>query len=123
MADAHTPGPWSADNFGLKVFTVGSPYGHGSMNIADVRGWGHLTGQGACALPEEVAAEIQHANARLIAAAPDLLAALKWAKARLEALVTEDQGNGAFLRGTSIELAGFGAEMKKVSSAIQKAEG
>lgn len=44
------------------------------MHIADVRGWGHLTGQGACALKQDAAVVIQTANADLIAAAPDLKA-------------------------------------------------
>lgn len=66
----HTKGPWSSDNFGMKVFATKSPYGHGPMNVADVRGWGHLTGSGACRFDEKKATAIQYANARLIAAAP-----------------------------------------------------
>ena len=73
----HTPGPWQVANFALSIQAVGDPYGHGPMRIADVRGWGHLTGQGACRFDEAKATAIQTANARLIAAAPDLLAAAK----------------------------------------------
>ncbi len=48
------------------------------MHVADVRGWGHLTGRGGgCAFSDDKAIAIQEANARLIAAAPDLLAAIK----------------------------------------------
>jgi hypothetical protein len=48
------------------------------MHVAEVRGWGHLTGRGGgCAFPEDKAIAIQAANARLIAAAPDLLRELK----------------------------------------------
>lgn len=65
-----TPGPWEASNPWLKVFA-------GNMNVADVRGWGHLTGVGGLNLPEDKAIEIQKANALLIAAAPELYAALK----------------------------------------------
>ncbi len=47
------------------------------MHVADVRGWGHLTGSGSLALAEHQAVAIQNANARLIAAAPELLASLR----------------------------------------------
>ena len=55
---AHTPGPWS----------VGDDAGNGVVPLADVP------------VPDVVVAMLpstHHANARLIAAAPDLLAALK----------------------------------------------
>lgn len=68
----HTPGPWRSDRDARAVYA-------GDMRICDIRGWGHLTGQGHTALdlsPQE-AVVIQTANARLIAAAPDMLAALK----------------------------------------------
>lgn len=44
------------------------------MFVAEVRGWGHLTGKGGgCAFDDKKAMGIQDANARLIAAAPELL--------------------------------------------------
>lgn len=78
VPDAHTPGPWHvAKGSGGYVFTDGDPYGCGQMHVAQVRGWGHLTGKGGgCAFDDDKAIAIQDANARLIAAAPDLLAAL-----------------------------------------------
>lgn len=77
-AGTHTPGPWEVlEPVGTWIQTAGDPYGHGRMHIADVRGWGHLTGFGACHLGMEKAVAVQAANARLIAAAPDLLAACK----------------------------------------------
>lgn len=71
-----TPGPWSNDARGL-VISADDPYGHGWMRIADLRGWGHLTGVGACRLDDADAEAIQIANAKLIAAAPLLYAALQ----------------------------------------------
>lgn len=72
----HTPGPWSVDAMSMHVSAKDSK---GYMRIADIRGWGHLTGNGygALGLPDVEAAAIQKANAHLIAAAPDMLAALK----------------------------------------------
>ena len=71
---AHTPGPWAFsrwDEFGGRRFYVsqadGAPY---TPHFSDV----------AALIAETVVderASIQEANARLIAAAPDLLAALK----------------------------------------------
>jgi hypothetical protein len=72
----HTPAPWEQIIDGDMVGAM-NPYGHGMMNIADIRGWGHLTGTGACRLSEKDAIAIQEANARLIASAPELLEALK----------------------------------------------
>ncbi len=74
---SHTPGPW--------VFHGGpDPYIWGtgdfcSMMIAQIRGWGHLTGDGALGLDADTAAGIQDANGALLAAAPELLAACELA--------------------------------------------
>lgn len=67
---SHTPGPW-------RVMPGQMIFSGDSMRVCDIRGWGHLTGSGAMNLPSDQAAVIQDANARLIAAAPDLLAACK----------------------------------------------
>lgn len=72
----HTPGPWKVDKDGQLVVAE-NPYGEGLMMIAKVRGWGHLTGKGACAYLNREAYEIHNANMNLIAAAPELLEALK----------------------------------------------
>lgn len=68
----HTTGPWEAN--GDTVYAKDS-----GMRVCDVRGWGYLTGKGvgALGLPDDQAFGIQLANARLIAAAPDLLDALR----------------------------------------------
>lgn len=75
MSEKHTPGPWTFsrwDQFGDTRFYVaqaqGAPY---TPNYSDV----------ATLIAETVSGErvrIQEANARLIAAAPELLEALKY---------------------------------------------
>lgn len=76
MSTKHTPSPWTAD---LSVSpTIWGKTKAGMMKIADIRGWGHLIGTGGLNLPEKEAIEIQEANARLMAAAPELLNALRW---------------------------------------------
>ena len=66
----HTPGPWKAETeYECAV------YAHNNqMKIADIRGYGYLTGKGlgGIGLPDEEAKKIQDANARLIAAAPEM---------------------------------------------------
>ena len=68
----HTRGPWEAN--GDTVYAKDS-----GMRVCDIRGWGYLTGKGvgALGLPDDQAFAIQLANARLIAAAPDVTEALK----------------------------------------------
>ncbi len=100
----HTPGPWTARTGGADGL-VACPDGR-TFNCGDI-----------LYHPENVA------NAHLVAAAPELLGALRWALVQLDALVTRDDGNGAYLRGTGKELAGFGWGIRRIESAIQKAEG
>lgn len=78
MKTKHTPGKWKYYNRGAQVFSD-NPYGRGPMLVADVRGWGHLTGTGcgACKMHPEDAEDIQNANGRLIAAAPRMLEIIK----------------------------------------------
>ena len=81
----HTPGPW---HVGEAPYETGIIYSEpdrtgGPMKVAECRGWGHLTGGGALGLPSDQAAQIQDANARLIAAAPQLLRACLMAREEL----------------------------------------
>ena len=64
-----TKGKWTADDMGEYVFAHGF-----DMMICQMRGWAYLKAQG---LSDEEAIEVQKANARLIAAAPDMYELLK----------------------------------------------
>ena len=64
---AHTPGPWFAERHGIVTADVG---GH-RRQVASTTGDAVMHGDVSVSV-----VEIQMANARLIAAAPDLLAAL-----------------------------------------------
>ena len=57
-------GKWTDDDMGTYVFAHGY-----DMMICKIRGWGYLKNSG---LSDDEAIEVQKANARLIAAAPEL---------------------------------------------------
>ncbi|MBK6942485.1 MAG: hypothetical protein IPH13_20105 [Planctomycetes bacterium] len=68
------PGPYTYNDYG-EILVAANPYGHGEMHVADLRGWGHLTGRGsACGFTEEKAAAIQDATGRMLAKAPGMMA-------------------------------------------------
>lgn len=70
-----TPGPWESETeYECAVYA----HNH-QMKIADIRGWGYLTGkgQGGLGLSSAEASKIQNANARLIAAAPEMFEFIK----------------------------------------------
>jgi len=114
---AHTPGPWSVGYHGSDIHCVNVKIG-GTAKLFDVRGWGYLTGMGhgALGLPEDKAIEIQNANARLAASAPELLAAAKLA------LNTAEDWIHDRLDGT-LSLESELADLEPVRVAIAKAEG
>lgn len=105
----HTPGPWRRNANTGWISTAGDPYGHGPMHIADMRGWGHLTGGGACNFHPEKAALIQDANAALLVAAPDLLEACK-------AIMALHQGQPS-------GVGNWDVAFRMVQRAIERAEG
>lgn len=78
MTVKHTPGPWQVGYNFMDVGCVNAKIG-GHAKLFDVRGWGYLTGNGhgGLGMNPDHAFEVQKANARLAAAAPELLNALK----------------------------------------------
>lgn len=77
MSDTkHTDEGWRYDEIGA---SHGCPrvIDKDGFPIADLRGWGHLTGTGSLNLPPEEAAKIQDARGRRIGAVNELLAACK----------------------------------------------
>jgi len=69
----HTKGPWQYKQRGTQIWgrsVGGCRLEESNHLIADVRGWGHIQ-----YLPN--GKDVQDANGRLIAAAPELLEALK----------------------------------------------
>ena len=64
----HTPAPWKVDDFCGTIIWADNAYEDAPFHVADIRGWGTLQKL----FKEDEAIEIQNANARLIAAAPDL---------------------------------------------------
>ena len=87
-----TPGPWKVSYRALDVGVDDDV--HGYAKLFDIRGWGYLTGKGqALGLDCEEATKIQHANAHLICAAPDMYEALQkieeWC-AHIDAISPED---------------------------------
>ena len=67
----HTPGPWHAREWNCHAKTtvgIGAPDGRGFLAIAECSGMGHHP---------DISSEQEDANAQLIAAAPDLLEALR----------------------------------------------
>jgi hypothetical protein len=100
---AHTPGPWML-------------HSEGSMRACDGR---HQSHEGCRTLAEAEIVGIPRseaeANARLIAAAPELLAALHQAVAIIRVFVDVDDTRWSHLRDA--------AELQAIEAAIAKAEG
>lgn len=63
----HTPGPWGTDKMACYVW--GKDENGGPFTVAEIRGWAHLSSHHT----DDEAIAIQTANARLIAAAPEMV--------------------------------------------------
>lgn len=87
MKTKHTPGPWQYDTDGHFV----SVSMDASKMICDIRGWGWLKNMG-----HQKAVETQIANAKLIAAAPELLNAALMAITYLTKVNCGDEGDQAW---------------------------
>lgn len=92
----HTPGPWDIDDDTMEIFSI-TPE-HSAGWIATVLG---NDGNGRPLPPEEMAA-----NARLIAAAPELLAALAAMREAFTSNGTDGQHNACRMADAAIEKAG-----------------
>lgn len=92
MTTNHTPGPWQAVQMYSDALTVLDPKGFEiveATRTAILPDYEERLGVGHWALSEQahryLSDEEQAANARLIAAAPELLEALEWALRAMEA--------------------------------------
>lgn len=65
---SHTPTPWKVEGPTAAVVSEAPLVKGGRFHVADMRGWGHLTGKGhgALGLDDKTAIAIQEANAALI---------------------------------------------------------
>lgn len=64
LKEAATDGPWEDDNHGMYIFERSD---EGDKMVAEIRGWGHLQYLG-----QDLAMKRQDANAKFIAALPDI---------------------------------------------------
>ncbi len=88
--DAATPGPWYPFDE-INAVYARDPYGNGDMKVTDIRGWGHLTGTGACFFGQDKAIEIQGANRKFIAHSRTVVPILLAEVRRLRAALSESQ--------------------------------
>lgn len=104
----HTPGPWRADAQYIGAVN-GSPVPIASSHLEWFTAPGGPAHEEACA------------NARLIAAAPDLLAALRWAASMAEEAILVRE-NGDDPEDTPEVIAMHREELEAARAAIAKAE-
>jgi hypothetical protein len=98
----HTPGPWSPH--GAEVIgTENTPKGKGFLIVAKAGTWVEVSGT----VSVHVSSDIAFANARLIAAAPDLLVALE----------------RMMKSANSVPYAQWTPDMHQADAAIRKAKG
>lgn len=107
---AHTPGPWAVcdeppNEYWYKGLTIGVADPGDARRVCDVHDWGLAFGD-----------EMTKANAHLIAAAPDLLAACEFALAHCEDFV-RDQLEGTSMLNAAME------KLNPIRAAIAKAKG
>jgi hypothetical protein len=108
----HTPGPWAVGESGFNVYYLNPLIEAGDDNIDDPRHDSVICDTRNIAYPPAYSGipdEETAANARLIAAAPDLLAALK--------AITAHDKNGRFGKPD------FDAAIRQCRAAIAKATG
>lgn len=80
--ELHPKGNWEYEPCGQSIWCKESP----NYMVADVRGWGHLTGGASLKLRHKDAKKIQDATGEYIAAMPDAVAHLKLQQQRIQEL-------------------------------------
>lgn len=112
MSGQHTPGPWTLETVrttsGMCHKVGPFPWRNGQMNHACI----YVDGSFTNSRTSEIAGELA-ANARLIAAAPDLLDAAKQALA----IIREIQDEEGFSPSTSVPAAALTAAIAKARGA------
>ena len=118
---AHTPGPWTIHD---EEYCQDEIYGDLRGPMED----GRIVGTQVCFISEAESEKTRLANARLIAAAPDLLAALKELDDAADVFAADqshatDKRCGEVQPVTVAECEALNAALAKARAAIRKAEG
>lgn len=112
MNTKHTPGPWRVGTDDRSIFTVRGTTSAGMQHIATAAGCASLND-----------ADLR-ANARLIAAAPDLAAWAVYACSIIEQAIEYSEWNATnFGRGTTFRSGGYDADyvLEALRAALRKA--
>lgn len=109
----HFPTPWRMDPINFTIYAQDVP--KGPARVADMRGWGYLTGKGhgALALSDNEAIAIQQANAAFIVKAVNEYAGL--VQRLVEATRLINEGNATLAKLIDAETA-----LKRIQSLDEK---
>jgi hypothetical protein len=112
---AHTPGPWSVGSETVTRHDYPEPYDSFTVAVRSANGASVANLCGGNQHLPFIGEQEYRANVRLIAAAPELLAALHQAVAIIRVFVDVDDTRWSHLRDA--------AELQAIEAAIAKAEG
>ncbi|WP_336057348.1 hypothetical protein [Nitratireductor sp. CH_MIT9313-5] len=110
----HTPGPWVASKFGFQVLT-----GDSWNSICELKGSAEWE-DGRGTYEPQYEGQNREANARLIAAAPDLLEALKTFADHAQDRRADDP---TWRDGDTVKIVVTIGDLRRASAAVSKAEG